>query len=129
MYFLPRKQFTHFICREKPFMHFFVAKTTYGLCPESFCALIFAIRKVHTFWASLNSFIISQRTVEPTGSSYVLFFLQVKSKKDFDNCTGYTVAEKGNPNGGPFKTSFDKVHAAVFVVSCRNFHCISITFA
>ena len=29
-----------------------VAKTIYALCPESFCALNFAIRKVQTFWAS-----------------------------------------------------------------------------
>ena len=43
------KQFTHFICREKRFMHFFVGKTIYALCLESFCALNFAIRKVHTF--------------------------------------------------------------------------------
>ena len=45
-----------------------------------------------------------------------IIFLQVKSKKDFDSCTGYEVVEKGNPNGGPFKTSFDKVHAAAVVV-------------
>ena len=46
------KQFTHFICREKRFMHFFVGKTIYALCLESFCALKVAIRKVQTFWAS-----------------------------------------------------------------------------
>ena len=40
----------------------------------------------------------------------------MKSKKDFDSCTGYEVVEKGNPNGGPFKTSFDKVHAFIVVV-------------
>ena len=41
----------------------------------------------------------------------------MKSKKDFDACTGFQVLEKGNPNGGPFKTSFDEVHVAVVVVS------------
>ena len=45
----------------------------------------------------------------------------MKSKKDFDNCTGYTAVEKGNPNGGPFKTSFDKVHAAVFLYRAGTF--------
>ena len=46
--------FTHFICRQKPSMHFFVAKTIYALRAESFCALNLAIRKVQTFWASAN---------------------------------------------------------------------------
>ena len=33
-------------------INFFVARMIYALCPESFCALEVAIRKVQTFWAS-----------------------------------------------------------------------------
>ena len=40
------------------------------------------------------------------------FVLQLKSKEEFDGCTGYEKVEKGNPNGGPFSISFDKVFAA-----------------
>ena len=44
------------------------------------------------------------------------FVLQLKSKEEFDGCTGYEKVEKGNPNGGPFKISFDKVIHVVAVV-------------
>ena len=50
--FLSQKLFMYlFVTKE--FAHtFFVAKTIYAPCPESFCALKVAIRKVQTFWAS-----------------------------------------------------------------------------
>ena len=60
--FLSRKQFTHFIRREKWFTHFFVAKAIYALRPEIFCALNFAIRKVQTFWASAGELEKNQLT-------------------------------------------------------------------
>ena len=41
-------------CRENDLRAFFVAKTISALCPESFCALKVAIRKVQTFWASAS---------------------------------------------------------------------------
>ena len=44
------------------------------------------------------------------------FVLQLKSKEEFDGCTGYEKVEKGNPNGGPFSISFDKVFAAAVLV-------------
>ena len=44
------------------------------------------------------------------------FVLQLKSKEEFDGCTGYEKVEKGNPDGGPFKISFDKVFAAAVLV-------------
>ena len=50
------KQFTHFICREKRFMHFFVGKTIYALCLESFCALKVAIRKVQILFATFDNY-------------------------------------------------------------------------
>ena len=44
------------------------------------------------------------------------FVLQLKSKEEFDGCTGYEKVEKGNPDGGPFSISFDKVFAAAVLV-------------
>ena len=48
-----RKNYLCPFLSQKEFVHtFFVAKMIYAPCPESFCALKVAIRKVQTFWAS-----------------------------------------------------------------------------
>ena len=55
-FFVAKMIYGHFILSRKQLTHtihaFFVAKTIYALHLESFCAFIFAIRKVHTFWDS-----------------------------------------------------------------------------
>ena len=51
-FFVTKRIYAYFLCRENNLHAFFVAKTIYALRPESFCALKVAIRKVQTFWAS-----------------------------------------------------------------------------
>ena len=51
-FFVTKRIYAPFFCRENDLRVFFVAKTIYALHPESFCALKVAIRKVQTFWAS-----------------------------------------------------------------------------
>ena len=46
-------------------------KTIYALCPESFCALKVAIRKIQTFWASVGIYLSVQwNTVGGTRGFY-----------------------------------------------------------
>ena len=53
MHFVVTKRIcAHFFVAKTIYAFFLVAKTLYALCPESFCALKVAIRKVQTFWAS-----------------------------------------------------------------------------
>ena len=55
-FFVAKMIYGHFFCWKNNlrtrYMRFFVGKTIYALHLESFCAFIFAIRKVHTFWDS-----------------------------------------------------------------------------
>ena len=53
-FFVTKRIYAYFFCRENNLRVFFVAKTIYILHLESFCALKVAIRKVQTFWASAS---------------------------------------------------------------------------
>ena len=58
-FFVTKRIYAYFLCRENNLHAFFVAKKIYALRPESFCALKGAIRKVQTFWASDMPFTIA----------------------------------------------------------------------
>ena len=50
--FLLRNDLSTLFVAKNHLRTFIVTKTIYALCPESFCALNFAIQKIQTFWAS-----------------------------------------------------------------------------
>ena len=59
-FFVTKRFYAPFFCRENDLRAFFVAKTIYALRPESFCSLKVAIRKIQTFWASVGIYLSVQ---------------------------------------------------------------------